>query len=61
MGWYGSALTAGTALGSPFTGIMIDATGPWAGFAGIGAAGVVLGAVGLAAKGLRRRRTAPFS
>ena len=56
MGWYGSALTAGTALGSPFTGIMIDAAGPWAGFVGIGAGGVVLCAAGLAAQGVRRRR-----
>lgn len=59
MGWYGSALTAGTALGSPLTGIMIDVTGPWAGFAGIGAAGVLLSGAGLAAQGARRRRNAP--
>jgi MFS family permease len=61
MGWYGSALTAGTALGSPLTGVMIDAAGPWAGFAGIGVAGVILGAAGLAAQSVRRRRasTAP--
>jgi MFS family permease len=57
MGWYGSALTAGTALGSPFTGLMIDTAGPWAGFVGIGIAGVLLCAAGLAAQGLRRRRT----
>uniref|UniRef100_UPI0039F06B02 MFS transporter n=1 Tax=Sinomonas sp. G460-2 TaxID=3393464 RepID=UPI0039F06B02 len=56
MGWYGSALTAGTALGSPFTGIMIDVAGPWAGFAGIGIGGVVLCAAGLVAQGVRRRR-----
>lgn len=56
MGWYGSALTAGTALGSPFTGLMIDAAGPWAGFVGIGVGGVVLCAAGLVAQGVRRRR-----
>lgn len=56
MGWYGSALTAGTALGSPFTGIMIDTAGPWAGFAAIGAVGVLLCAVGLGTQRLRRRR-----
>ena len=33
MGWYGSALTSGTALGAPATGLAIDAVGPWAGFA----------------------------
>lgn len=59
MGWYGSALTAGTALGSPFTGLMIDSAGPWAGFVGIGAAGVVLCAVALLAQGVRRRRRTP--
>ncbi|GAA2203134.1 MFS transporter [Sinomonas flava] len=59
MGWYGSALTAGTALGSPLTGTLIDAVGPGAGFAGIGAAGVLLCSAGLAAQGARRRRRAP--
>jgi MFS family permease len=58
MGWYGSALTAGTALGSPFTGIMIDTAGPWAGFVGIGFVGVVLCAAGLLAQSMRRRRRA---
>ena len=58
MGWYGSALTAGTALGSPFTGLTIDAAGPWAGFAGIGAVGVVLCGAGLLAQAARRRRRA---
>jgi hypothetical protein len=59
MGWYGSALTAGTALGSPLTGIMIDVTGPWAGFAGIGTAGVLLSGAGLLTQSARRRRNAP--
>ncbi|KHL00781.1 MFS transporter [Sinomonas humi] len=58
MGWYGSALTAGTALGSPFTGLTIDAVGPWAGFVGIGVEGVVLCGAGLLAQGARRRRRA---
>lgn len=57
MGWYGSALTAGTALGAPLTGTMIDAIGPWAGFVGIGAAGALLSAAGVAAQSARRRRS----
>ncbi|MEA5454530.1 MFS transporter [Sinomonas sp. JGH33] len=61
MGWYGSALTAGTALGSPFTGLMIDAAGPWAGFVGIGALGVLLCVAGLVAQSVRRRRRASLS
>ncbi|MCA4134664.1 MFS transporter [Arthrobacter sp. M4] len=42
MGWYGSALTAGVALGSPLAGVFIDAVGPWGGFVSVGAGGVVL-------------------
>ena len=44
MGWYGSALTSGTALGAPLAGMAIDLAGPWAGFtfAGVSAALLVL-------------------
>ncbi|WP_457949382.1 MFS transporter [Pseudarthrobacter sp. alpha12b] len=56
MGWYGSALTAGVALGSPLAGIFIDVMGPSGGFVSVGAAGVVLCLVGLALQ--RRRRKA---
>lgn len=55
MGWYGSALTAGVALGAPLAGIFIDNVGPSAGFAAIGAAGVVLCVAGLALMSMRRR------
>ncbi|WP_284980031.1 MFS transporter [Arthrobacter sp. fls2-241-R2A-200] len=55
MGWYGSALTAGVALGSPLAGVFIDAVGPSAGFAAVGVAGVVLCAAGFALMSLRRR------
>lgn len=55
MGWYGSALTAGVALGAPLAGIFIDNVGPSAGFAAIGAAGVVLCLAGLALMSMRRR------
>ncbi|MGF6835341.1 MFS family permease [Paenarthrobacter sp. TE4293] len=55
MGWYGSALTAGVALGAPLAGVFIDAVGPSAGFAAIGSAGVVLCIAGLILTSLRRR------
>jgi MFS family permease len=55
MGWHGSALTAGTAVGAPLAGFAIDHVAPWAGFATVGTAGVVLAAGGLAAVALRRR------
>ncbi|QSZ48438.1 MFS transporter [Arthrobacter sp. D5-1] len=55
MGWYGSALTAGVALGAPLAGVFIDAVGPSAGFAAIGLAGVVLCIAGLVLTSLRRR------
>lgn len=55
MGWHGSALTIGTAAGAPLAGAAMDATAPWAGFAVVGAAGVVLAALGLAATAYRRR------
>jgi MFS family permease len=42
MGWHGSALTVGSAMGSPATGAVIDLVAPWAGFVAIGAAGVLL-------------------
>ncbi|MCU1515478.1 MAG: transporter [Pseudarthrobacter sp.] len=58
MGWYGSALTAGVALGAPLAGIFIDGTGPSGGFVAVGAAGVVLCLVGLLLKAVRRRRVA---
>ncbi|MDR6416321.1 MFS transporter [Pseudarthrobacter sulfonivorans] len=56
MGWYGSALTAGVALGAPLAGVFIDGTGPSGGFVAVGAAGVVLCLVGLLLQAVRRRR-----
>ncbi|BCW58270.1 MFS family permease [Paenarthrobacter nicotinovorans] len=55
MGWYGSALTAGVALGAPLAGVFIDTVGPSAGFAAIGSAGVLLCVAGLLLTSLRRR------
>ena len=57
MGWHGSALQVGSALGAPLAGAAIDASAPWAGFAAVGAAGVVLAVVGLAVLRVRRGRT----
>jgi MFS family permease len=56
MGWHGSALTAGTALGAPLAGAAIDRVGPWAGFALVGAVGAVVALLGLAALRVRRDR-----
>jgi MFS family permease len=57
MGWHGSAITVGSALGAPLSGAAIDAVGPWAGFAAVGGAGGALAAAGLVL--LRWRRRAP--
>ncbi|QDW29365.1 MFS transporter [Arthrobacter sp. KBS0702] len=59
MGWYGSALTGGVALGAPLAGLFIDGVGPGAGFVAVGVAGVVLCLVGLVLQHRRRRRLAP--
>lgn len=56
MGWYGSALTAGVALGAPLAGVFIDGIGPSAGFVSVGTAGVVLCLLGLVLQHQRRRR-----
>ncbi|HCC39227.1 MAG TPA: MFS transporter, partial [Arthrobacter bacterium] len=58
MGWYGSALTGGVALGAPLAGIFIDGVGPAGGFVSVGVSGVALCLVGLLLQALRRRRAA---
>jgi MFS family permease len=58
MGWYGSALTAGVALGAPLAGVFIDGVGPSGGFVSVGVAGVLLCAVGLTLQRRRRQRAA---
>jgi MFS family permease len=58
MGWYGSSLTGGVALGAPLAGLFIDVIGPSAGFVAVGLAGVALCLVGLALQRVRRRRLA---
>ena len=58
MGWYGSALTGGVALGAPLAGVFIDAVAPSAGFVAVGVGGVVLCLLGLVLQHRRRRRLA---
>ena len=55
MGWYGSALTAGVALGAPLAGVFIDGIGAAGGFVSVGVAGVLLCVVGLVLQQWRRR------
>lgn len=54
MGWHGSALTLGGAVGAPLVGSAIDHGGWPAGFAGAGLAGLVVALVGLAVRAGRR-------
>ncbi|MGX9901709.1 MFS transporter [Arthrobacter sp. SA17] len=57
MGWYGSALTAGVALGAPLAGVFIDGIGPSAGFVSVGVAGVAVCLLGLLLQQRRRNQT----
>lgn len=59
MGWYGSALTAGVALGAPLAGLFIDGIGPSAGFVSVGVAGVAICLLGLLLQQRRRSQTPP--
>ncbi|MGO4599790.1 MFS transporter [Terrabacter sp. 2RAF25] len=58
MGWHGSAMTAGSALGAPLAGFAID-RGGWAwGFVVVSLVGVVVAGAGLVAAGRRSAATA---
>lgn len=59
MGWHGSALTVGSALGAPLAGAAIDAVGSWGGFALVGLSGAVVATVALGAQQARRRALPP--
>jgi predicted MFS family arabinose efflux permease len=58
MGWYGSSMTAGTALGAPLVGVVIDARGASAGFLAAGVLGVLVCLAAIAAQTARRRQPA---
>jgi MFS family permease len=60
MGWNGSAMTVGAALGAPLCGALIDRAGASAGFLAAGAVGVVVAGGGLVVlRVLRARVVAP--
>lgn len=50
MGWHGSSLTIGLAVGAPLAGAAIDGVAPWAGFAAVGLVGLAIGAFGVVAQ-----------
>ena len=54
MGWHGSFLTTGGALGAPIAGLAIDRRGPAAGFVVVAAAGLLVAVVGLTTSRVRR-------
>ncbi|MCC9146313.1 MULTISPECIES: MFS transporter [unclassified Arthrobacter] len=58
MGWYGSSMTAGTALGAPVAGLAIDVIGPWSGFLMAGGAASLLVLATLAVRWFVRRPAA---
>lgn len=55
LGWHGSFMTGGSALGAPLTGAAIDHSGSAAGFVVVGVVGVVVALLGAAALMARRR------
>jgi predicted MFS family arabinose efflux permease len=60
MGWHGSSLTIGLAVGAPLAGAAIDGVAPWAGFAAVGLVGLLIGAFGVVAQArLPGRRSRP--
>lgn len=61
MGWYGSAITLGSAIGAPLAGAAIDLVGPWGGFAAVGVFSAALALVGLLVQWLRRRPAAKLA
>ena len=55
MGWHGSFLTAGGALGAPIAGVAIDRGGAAAGFVTVALLGLAVAVAGLVAARARRR------
>ncbi|MCS6711115.1 MFS transporter [Brachybacterium sp. EF45031] len=56
MGWHGTAMTIGAAVGGPVIGLIIDAAGPGVAIASAGLLGVVVAVAGLTAQRMRRTR-----
>jgi predicted MFS family arabinose efflux permease len=56
MGWHGSALTVGGAVGAPVAGLAIDAVGSWGGFALVGVVGATIAGTALSLQHVRGRR-----
>lgn len=54
MGWHGSALTVGGAVGAPLAGLSVDHVGSWGGFAAVGGLGALMAVAGLVAVRARR-------
>ena len=61
MGWHGSALTAGGALGAPFAGVVIDHYGGGGGFLAVAVVGALVTVVVSTTVGARTRRFAEAS
>ena len=59
MGWHASALQAGSAVGAPLAGFVMDARGAWSGFAAVGVVGAAIAALGAGAVRLRARARRP--
>lgn len=59
MGWHGSSLTLGGAMGAPFAGLAIDEVGAGGGFVAPAAIGLAVALLGASAAQTRRRRRAP--
>ena len=55
MGWHGSAMTAGSALGAPFAGLAIDRWGWSGGFVVVSLVGLVVAVAGAGATGIYHR------
>ncbi|HEV7145769.1 MAG TPA: MFS transporter [Pedococcus sp.] len=55
MGWHGSFMTAGMAMGAPLAGLAVDQHGWGAGFVVVAAVGVVVAALGIVATATRGR------
>lgn len=56
MGLYGSAMTAGTAAGTPLVGIMLDVGGPTLAISALAGVAVATGVVAMVLRQIRRRR-----